>query len=242
MTVQLYIDYLDYSISKNYSFSDQLRRLRYDLLCFNAPDEVFVLSVPACVKLKGATEVLMKLDDFWIHRRFFLQLDQKHGLNPDNYFNKRINKLAANTKESDFINNFEIKAYLSQRPKDFYHTYLGEYIGINNKDLFIDKKQDTDALFRQKVKDEIDNNSDNISRLLPVADNIKLHGAFNEIDIIASDPGHIFQREYLVSHISDKFSLPQNDLLIIKYFLTNPFQAQMRILPLRFLSRAYEIN
>ena len=84
-----YIDYLDHltSESNNLHYMQLRNRLRFDLLVFG--QDILCMSVPACIKLKSTTELLIKLDDFWANGRIQLQLDKKHKEDPFRYFDNR---------------------------------------------------------------------------------------------------------------------------------------------------------
>ena len=145
----LYIDYLDYTTRHSSTFSEVDKRLRFDLLIYSGGDTLCI-SVPACVKLGSTTKLLMQLDQFWKTNKILLQLDKKHKGNVCNYFRNRKRVLEKSIHEEELIQHFEYKAYQSGRIQTFFENYLFQGLKIQSADIFINKINDTDALFRKE--------------------------------------------------------------------------------------------
>lgn len=200
-----YIDYLDHITSgnSNYSIKDLANRLRFDLLIFS--DDTLCMSVPACIKLRSTTELLIQLDDFWKNNRIRLQLDDKHKGNPANYFNNRKKVLARNMPEQHLLNHFEFIAYQDARTENFYGIYLPQMVGINSS-VYIGKEKDTDALFRENAIGYFSRSYDDICAHLNFSKHVNYTNIVIEIEKQAQDTQSLFQRSLLEETITEKFA------------------------------------
>lgn len=215
-----YIDYLDYTTSGKYSADLRALRLRFDLLVF--ANDTLLLSVPACVKLKETTMLLSELDPFWISGRIKLQLDKKHKLNPMNYFRNRSHKLEVSMDEHKLLNHFEYTAYSNQRTADFFTIYLPQVISIPSSDLYIDKVNDTDALFREATKKEINNSFDSFASALRSSDNIKLTSILYELEAMTGS-NSLFQRAIIEERLKERFTIDSLQFGVVSTILDRSF-------------------
>ena len=202
----LYIDYLDYTTSHSSTFSEVDKRLRFDLLIYSGGDTLCI-SVPACVKLGSTTKLLMQLDQFWKKNKILLQLDKKHKGNVCNYFRNRKRVLEKSIHEEELIQHFEYKAYQSGRIQTFFENYLFQGLKIQSADIFINKINDTDALFRKECVNLFEKNTDGICHNLDYKRAIKFGGISYRICDYASDKTMLFQRAVIEKKSTINFSL-----------------------------------
>ena len=215
-----YIDYLDYTTSCDYSSNLRALRLRFDLLVF--ANDTLILSVPACVKLRDTTALLSKLDPFWLNGRIKLQLDKKHELNPMNYFRRRSQKLETSIDESKLLNHFEYTAYTDPRTPAFFNVYLPEIVTVSASSLYIDKVNDTDKLFREATKDEINSSFDSFATALSIPDNINLTSILYGLEAMTGS-NSLFQRAIIEEQLSEKYRMNQVQSKVISTILDRSF-------------------
>ncbi len=217
-----YIDYLDHITSGTYAFNLLAQRLRFDLLVFCGNDTL-CMSVPACVKIGDTTKLLMELDPFWKAKKIVLQLDKKHKGKAANYFNNRKRVLAGGMPEEKLIKHFEFVAYENKRTYDFFNVYLPEIVGVSNADLFIDKANDTDALFRSETIEVLERHHDSICETLDIKRSICFSGMTNRISSLALDKSNLFQRAVIEENIIEEFRPVADEKIIIATLLDRSF-------------------
>lgn len=217
-----YIDYLDHITSGTYAFNLLAQRLRFDLLVFCGNDTL-CMSVPACVKIGDTTKLLMALDPFWKAKKILLQLDKKHNGKAANYFNNRKKVLAKGMPEEKLIKHFEFVAYESKRTKDFFNVYLPEKVGVSNGDLFIDKANDTDALFRSETIKVFERHHELICQTLDIKRAICFSGMTNRISSFALDKSNLFQRAVIEESIIEEYKPMADEQIIIATLLDRSF-------------------
>lgn len=218
----LYIDYLDHVTNGSHNSKDVEQRLRFDLLIFSGKDKLCI-SVPACVKLGSTTELLMKLDPFWESHKILLQLDKKHKGKADNYFIKRKKILEKSMKEEDLVHHFEYVAYQDLRTYTFFDEYLPLIVNGNESEQFIDKLNDTDALFRKEAADIFQKHNDTICRALDFQYAVKFWGATSRICDYAMDRSILFQRSLVENSIIREFHPREKEQYIISSLLDRAF-------------------
>lgn len=208
-----YVDYLDYTTrdTSNSAMSHNLLCFRFDLLIFGR--DTFCLSTPACVKLKGTTDVLSQLDDFWRNGRILLQLDKKHKKNAKNYFYSRTKKLEGSLSEQRLLGHFEFQAYSDARTPNFFDIYLPQVANVSPSKIFIKKARDTDQLFRDNAIEIVSKNFDSLCSRLPLDAGMQLGPILNEITLQASEKNTLFQRSIVEDAIKEKFA-PSPELLM----------------------------
>ncbi len=216
-----YIDYLDHVTSGFRSFNSLKMRLRFDLLVFG--HDILCMSVPSCIKLQDTTNLLMQLDEFWMNGKIQLQLDERHKGNPIYYFNNRKKVLAKGMPEGQLVNHFEFIAYQSNRPKDFFDTYLREQLSVSNKKLYIEKQKDTDALFRKSSIELFHYHYDNICKILGADRSIIFTGITNRIEAVALDNSSLYQRSVIEDSITDEFKPRIKEQQIVSSLLDRAF-------------------
>lgn len=218
----LYIDYLDHVTNGSHNSKDVEQRLRFDLLIYAGNDKLCI-SVPACVKLGSTTELLMKLDPFWGSHKILLQLDKKHKGKADNYFSKRKKVLEKSMKEDDLLHHFEYVAYQDPRTHTFFDEYMPQIVKGNESDQFIDKVNDTDALFRKEAADIFQKHNDAICRTMDFPHAVKFWGATSRICDFAMDRSILFQRSLVENNIIREFHPRENEKYIIASLLDRAF-------------------
>lgn len=208
-----YVDYLDYTTrdTSHSALSRNLLYFRFDLLIFGR--DTFCLSTPACVKLKGTTDVLSQLDDFWRNGRILLQLDKKHKKNAKNYFYSRTKKLEGSLSEQQLLEHFEFQAYSDSRTPNFFDIYLPQVANVSPSKIFIKKARDTDQLFRNNTIEIVNKNFDSLCSKLPPEVGMQLGFILNEITLRASEKSALFQRAIVEDAIKEKFA-PSPELLM----------------------------
>ncbi len=216
-----YIDYLDHAISGFRSFKALETRLRFDLLIFG--HDTLCMSVPSCIKLQDTTNLLMQLDAFWKAGKIQLQLDKKHKGTPENYFNNRKKVLAKGMSEEQLINHFEFIAYQSNRPKDFFDTYLREQLSVPNKKIYIGKQKDTDALFRKASIELLHRHYDTICTCLGPNRSIIFTGIINRIESAALDRSSLYQRAVIEDSLTEEFKPQAAEQQIVSSLLDRAF-------------------
>ena len=233
----VYLDYLDYLAGDEATKRQLLLRLRYDLLLF--ADDGIELSVPACVKLDWITGVLMALNSFWQAGTFRLQLDAKHHLDPNHYFDSRVTKLERAMDEDKLFEHFEYSAYRSGRPEEFYSGYLSSTLQIDPPSLFVPKPFDTDALFRGYAVSEARRVVMLLVDNLSPQDQIRLEGALGEIETAALSGG-LFQRALLIDRVAGEVGVDPGSLRYIKIAFDRAFAranaGSSGAIPVSFLS------
>ncbi len=218
-----YIDYLDHITSGNrcQSFQSLKLRLRFDLLIFSR--DTLCMSVPACIKLENTTKLLMELDDFWSSGIILLQLDKKHRGKPSNYFNNRKKVLAKGMSEEKLLKHFEFVAYEDKRTDTFFNVYLPEIAGVSADTLYLDKKKDTDALFREETINLFEKHINTICRALQIDRAISFTGITNRILSYATDSTTLFQRAVIEENIISEYNPRHNERLIVASLLDRAF-------------------
>ena len=219
-----YIDYLDHltSESNNLHYMQLRNRLRFDLLVFG--QDILCMSVPACIKLKSTTELLIKLDDFWANGRIQLQLDKKHKEDPFRYFDNRKKILSRSMPEEQLLTHFEFVAYEDSRTSNFYKYYLPQFYDEDSKSkIFIPKPNDTDLLFRQYAADQFETHYDNICRFLDLNSQITFTAIASEIEDRASDSQSLFQRALIEDVVRNNFQSTAQERQIVATFLDRAF-------------------
>ena len=216
-----YIDYLDHVTSGFRSFKSLEMRLRFDLLIFG--HDTLCMSVPSCIKMQDTTNLLMQLDEFWITGKIQLQLDKKHKGNPSNYFNNRKKVLAKGMPEDQLVKHFEFIAYQSNRPKDFFDTYLREQLSVSNKKIYIGKQKDTDALFRKSSIELLHHHYDNVCKILGANRSIIFTGITNRIESAALDNSSLYQRTVIEDSLTDEFDPQIEEQRIVSSLLDRAF-------------------
>lgn len=216
-----YIDYLDHVTSGFRSFNALELRLRFDLLIFG--HDTLCMSVPSCIKMQDTTNLLMQLDEFWTTGRIQLQLDKKHKEKPENYFNNRKKVLEKGMSEEQLVKHFEFTAYQSNRPNDFFNTYLRQQLSVPNKKIYIGKQKDTDALFRKSSIELLHRHYDNICKILGVNRSIIFTGITNRIESAALDNSSLYQRTVIEDSITDEFNPKTEEQLIVSSLLDRAF-------------------
>ena len=216
-----YIDYLDHVTSGSKSFSVLEQRLRFDLLVYGR--DRLCMSVPACVKMGDTTKLLQKLDPFWSSGIIQLQLDKKHKGRASNYFRNRKRVLSKAMPEEKLIQHFEFVAYEDARTDHFFSVYLPNTVNGSQSDLFIDKINDTDALFRSGTVDILTDNYEPICKTLDINRSIAFTGMVNRIQGMAWDNSSLFQRALIEEIIIDEFNPRRNESLAIATILDRAF-------------------
>lgn len=218
-----YIDYLDHVTSgqRCQSFQSLELRLRFDLLIFSR--DTLCMSVPACIKLENTTKLLMELDNFWSAGIILLQLDKKHKGKPSNYFNNRKKVLARGMPEEKLLKHFEFVAYENKRTDTFFNVYLPEVAGVSADVLYLDKKKDTDALFRGETVNLFEKHIDTICRALQIDRAINFTGITNRIHSYATDSTALFQRAIIEESIINEYQPRDNERLIVASLLDRAF-------------------
>lgn len=218
-----YIDYLDHVTSgqRCQSFQSLELRLRFDLLIFSR--DTLCMSVPACIKLENTTKLLMELDNFWSAGIILLQLDKKHKGKPSNYFNNRKKVLARGMSEEKLLKHFEFVAYENKRTDTFFNVYLPEVAGVSADILYLDKKKDTDALFRGETVNLFEKHIDTICRALQIDRAINFTGITNRIHSYATDSTALFQRAIIEESIINEYQPRDNERLIVASLLDRAF-------------------
>lgn len=216
-----YIDYLDHITSGSKSFKALELRLRFDLLIYG--NDTLCMSVPACIKLRETTELLMNLDEFWKFGKILLQLDKRHQNNPANYFNNRKKVLAKGMPEEKLKTHFEFIAYESKRTDTFFRVYLPE-IAVAPKDtLYLGKEKDTDALFREETINLFEKHCDSICRTFEIGRAINFTGIVNRIQSYALDKSSLFQRAVVEENIAEEYNPHSSERIIIATLLDRAF-------------------
>ncbi len=213
---KIYIDYLDYSVSRPVNAQHMITRLRFDLLLF--PEETKCLSVPACVKLDSTTKALVCLTQFWDNGKIQLVLDRKHSGNPWNYFNKRKKLLEKTFGEEDLLTHFEYSAYTSEHTKFFYNTYVKEVLAPQY-DIYIGKVFDTDELFRRSIIEQTNRRINDICAKLPVQNAIHTGKILNDLTCIAEDRRSLFQRSAVNQQLQKEFHAYPYEIQIVNHML-----------------------
>ena len=217
---KIYIDYLDYTVSIQSNPIPPALRLRFDLLLYS--QDTLCISVPACVKLKSTTDLLMKLTPFWKGGKIRLILDRKHRNNPWNYFSNRNRVLERGFPEEQLIHHFEYSAYHSPHTQLFYSSYFHEVIQYQN-DSFIGKIFDTDEMFRRSVIEQSKNACDRLCSVLPVNQAIHMGKILNDLIIISEDRSHLFQRSAIEANLISLHHANRLEVDVIKRILDKGF-------------------
>lgn len=218
-----YIDYLDHitSANKDHPFQPLELRLRFDLLIFGK--DTLCMSVPACIKLENTTKLLMELDSFWSSGKILLQLDKKHNGKPSNYFYNRKKVLAKGMPEEKLLKHFEFVAYESKRTDSFFNVYLPEKTSISAGALYLGKKKDTDALFREEAINLFEKHVDTICHTLPIDRAINFIGIAERVQSYALDSTALFQRAVVEENIINECQPKDNERLIVASLLDRAF-------------------
>lgn len=219
--MRFYIDYLDHITSGAKSFPLLAQRLRFDLLVYGR--DKLCMSVPACVKMEDTTKLLQELDAFWNSGIIQLQIDKKHRGKAANYFFNRKRVLSNAMSEEKLINHFEFVAYEDARTDHFFSIYLPSNTHGSQDALFIDKIQDTDALFRSGTVDLLVENYEPICKTLDINRSIAFTGMVNRIQGMACDNGSLFQRAIVEEIITDEFNPRRSESLAIATILDRAF-------------------
>lgn len=214
----MYFDYLDFHILGDTKDLNNEIRVKFDFLAF-FPD-IFCLTVPACIKLAPTTELLVKLTPFWINGNLKIILDKKHKKNPFSYFDSRRKKLERHLRDELLEKHFEYTAYSSNRPQIFFNSYLAS---IQDSDIYLPKISDTDADYRQRVKLIIDSKADDICKVLPVQERIRMDGAFASLFSYANDETVLFQRSIVDEHLQEEHNLLNFETNILRNMLDSGF-------------------
>lgn len=217
---KIYIDYLDYTVSRPFDVHQAVNRLRFDLLLFS--EDVLCISVPACVKLGSTTQILMELTPFWNNRKIRLILDRKHKNSPWHYFENRKHVLERGFTEEQLTTHFEYVAYNSSHTDFFYNVYIREIVKSKN-DLYLGKIFDTDEMFRQSIINQVNAEGEAICAKLPIMDAIHLGKIFNDFMIIAEDRKTLFQRSAVERKIQDEYGAQPYEINIIGKMLDKGF-------------------
>jgi|GEM_PF-2716689 len=217
------IDYLDHETHGNRPFSLLEERLRYDLLIFSS--DTLCMSVPACIKLRDTTDLLIQLDEFWKNRKIRLQLDvKKHHKKVANYFKNRKAILEGSIPEEQLLNHFEYKAYTDKRTDNFFSIYLPQMAFAEPKDLFINKSNDTDALFRNKTIKLFENHSEFFRCSLQQSnDKVTFDGMVNRVRALAIDTHNLFQRSIVEDCISIEYRPSLDEMKFVTTLLDRAF-------------------
>lgn len=216
-----YIDYLDHVTSGSKSSASLALRLRFDLLVFGK--DTLCMSVPACIKLRDTTRLLIQLDDFWKNGKIQLQLDAKHKGNPKNYFNNRKRVLERNIQEQKLSTHFEYVAYRDERTTRFFGTYLPQMLSVPSTKIYIGKTNDTDYLFRKDSIELFEKHYDPVCKTLDANRTIVFTGIVNRIQGIAYDRANLFQRALIEDLIIDEFNPKENERLVVATLLDRAF-------------------
>lgn len=216
-----YIDYLDHVTSGTRNFNALEFRLRFDLLVFG--NQELCMSVPACIKMGDTTNLLKKLDDFWKAGKIRLQLDKKHKGKPSNYFRNRKNVLAKAMSEEALVNHFEFVAYEDTRTDTFFGEYLPEQQADSKSELYIGKRKDTDALFRQDTIDLLTVHYEPICEFLDIKRSIAFTGMVNRIQDLALNKSSLFQRALIEDIITKEFKPRKMEIQAIATLLDRGF-------------------
>lgn len=217
---KIYIDYLDYTVSVQNNPVPPALRLRFDLLLYS--QDTLCMSVPACVKLKTTTDLLMKLTPFWKAGKIRLILDRKHRNNPWNYFSNRNRVLERGFPEEQLLHHFEYNAYHSPHTQLFYNSFFHEVIQYQN-DSFIGKIFDTDEMFRRSVIEQSKSACDRLCSVLPVYQAIHMGKILNDLIIIAEDRSHLFQRSAIETNLITLHHANKLEIDVIKRILDKGF-------------------
>lgn len=227
VTNKLYIDYLDYSVSKLFDAKSAMERLRFDLLLFS--EDVLCISVPACVKLKATTQILMNLTPFWENGKIRLIMDKKHRQNPWNYFNNRKRVLEKGFTEEQLVKHFEYIAYNSEHTSIFYNMFIGEILHSNNE-IYIGRDFDADAQFRNSVYYQVEHDGELICSKfghLSTKDNIEaaihMGGILNNLQFISQDTQSLFQRAAVEERLKREYNAREYETAIINRILDRGF-------------------
>lgn len=216
-----YIDYLDYITSGSRSFKELALRLRFDLLIFG--HDTLCMSVPACIKMRDTTGLLMELDEFWKNGKIRLQLDKKHKGNPQNYFRNRKKVLAKAMPEERLVKHFEFIAYESNRTNIFFGSYLPDTLSKSDSNVYIGKENDTDKLFRQDTTYLLERHYDPVCRILGANRAITFTGIVNRIHECALNQSSLYQRALIEEIVVDEFNPTFNERLIVSSLLDRAF-------------------
>jgi len=174
------------------------------------------MSVPACIKLRETTDILIQLDSFWKNERILLQLDSKHSGKAANYFSNRKKILEKGMDEKQLLNNFEFIAYTDKRTENFFNVYLPQAVRAEEKDIFINKYNDTDALFRSNTIELFHKYYDSFCRAIPANDQIVLTGIVNRVEALANDTSILFQGSVVENRIITEFEPSQDKMHFVR--------------------------
>ena len=217
-TDKVYIDYLDHTLELRHQTIPPEIRLRFDLLLFF--NDVLCLSVPACVKLKNTTDLLMQLTPFWSNGKIRLILDKKHGNNPWKYFTNRQYKLEQSFSEEALTTHFEYIAYQAEHTQIFYNTFLTQVANVPSTEFYIRKIYDTDLLFRHFVVDQAHLLIADIpERFKQPVQVLHACNVLNNLIMIAEDQSTLFQRSHIEHELQQKFKLYPYEELFIRRIL-----------------------
>lgn len=217
-----YIDYLDHETRGSRSFNMLIERLRYDLLIFSS--DTLCMSVPACIKLRDTTSLLIQLDEFWKNKKIQLQLDvKKHDGKATNYFKNRKAVLEKNVHEEKLSSHFEYAAYTDKRTENFFNIYLPQMVSAAPEDIFINKKNDTDVLFRNNAIELFERYYDSFCRSIQPNDQIIFTGIVRKVEALATDENSLFQRSVVEDYISEEFNPSADKMNFVTTLLDRAF-------------------
>ena len=105
--MRYYVDYFDFSlggISNRMIMTNKILRLKYDVLCANPQNDIFVFTITETL-LEDSNRVLIEYDDFWKNGVFKIAFAKKYK-SAKTYINDRLDILY-----DEGVKNFEFDIY-----------------------------------------------------------------------------------------------------------------------------------
>ena len=182
--MRYYVDYLDFclgGIANRRVMSNKILRLKYDVLCINPYNDIFVFTISETL-LEDSNRILIEYDDFWKSGIFKIAFSKKY--------------------------NFELAIYNSEVTDRFFDQYLVGKLNLKGKNTYIiHRTSDADvnnrALFRKRIHD-LDAMHQRFGEIMNYS---MLDSLITDLSDRSNDKSQIFQRGYIVRDMFLKYPM-----------------------------------
>ncbi len=200
--MRYYVDYFDFSlggISNRMIMTNKILRLKYDVLCANPQNDIFVFTITETL-LEDSNRVLIEYDDFWKNGVFKIAFAKKYK-SAKTYINDRLDILY-----DEGVKNFEFDIYNASIIHRFFDEYLEGELKLKGKNTYIiHRTSDADlnnrTLFRKRIYD-LEEMYRGVGDAL---DYCALNSLVSDLSERSYDKTQVFQRGYITKDIFSEY-------------------------------------